>query len=346
MAQPTAVLLMPRRLATFIQYDQAMDLLRSPGVHALEPGRIPYGTYLRLPPRAARTLARVHAPRVALPDEPRAISIFHPAQWPLARELLARHPGCQLWYCLWDRYDEAHDASPRLRRRLAALHAEALERSALTWAISEPLVEWARADGAAAVLTPSAADSFPSPPGAADAIVAVALGNLGWRVDWALLRDVAARMPELTVLLIGRVAEDQVRDDPAYRACREAPNLVWCGFQPDEAAARLMACADVGIVPFTVDPFNDAALPNRVLKAARLGRRTVAPELEGVRTWSAAVVRARGAEAWAEALRAERGVRAAPREDVRTWALEQTGERNDAPLWERLRELGVAGPER
>ena len=45
----------------------------------------------------------------------------------------------------------------------------------------------------------------------------------------------------------------------------------------DEEAARLILCADVGIVPFKVEPFNDAGLPYRILKYARLGRRTVAP---------------------------------------------------------------------
>ena len=33
-AAPTAYLLLPRTLEGFIQYDQAVDLLRSPAVHA------------------------------------------------------------------------------------------------------------------------------------------------------------------------------------------------------------------------------------------------------------------------------------------------------------------------
>jgi len=40
---PICVLLLPRSLGAFLLRDQAEDLLRGPGVVAVEPGRIPYG---------------------------------------------------------------------------------------------------------------------------------------------------------------------------------------------------------------------------------------------------------------------------------------------------------------
>ena len=46
---PIAVLLLPRELEQFILRDQAEDLLTAPGVVAVEPARVPYGAYLRLP---------------------------------------------------------------------------------------------------------------------------------------------------------------------------------------------------------------------------------------------------------------------------------------------------------
>ena len=100
--------------------------------------------------------------------------------------------------------------------------------------------------------------------------------------------------------------------DEDYAACRAAPNVVWLGEQPDEQAARLILCADVGIVPFKVEPFNDAGLPYRILKYARLGRRTVAPPLAGVATWSEAVTTAADPDAWVAALRAAAGTRSDP----------------------------------
>jgi hypothetical protein len=148
-------------------------------------------------------------------------------------------------------------------------------------------------------------------------------------------------MPELILLLVGARHDEECGDDPDYAACRRAPNLVWLGAQDDEAAARLILCADVGIVPFKVEPFNDAGLPFRILKYALLGRRTVSPPLAGVQTWARAVTRADGASEFVAALRASAGERAAPDTGLREWALAQTAVRQNAPLWERLAQVGV-----
>ena len=46
---PIGVLLLPRALESFILRDQAEDLLSAPGMVAVEPARMSYGAYLRLP---------------------------------------------------------------------------------------------------------------------------------------------------------------------------------------------------------------------------------------------------------------------------------------------------------
>jgi hypothetical protein len=149
-------------------------------------------------------------------------------------------------------------------------------------------------------------------------------------------------MPELVLLLIGAVAEEQVADDADFAACRALANVVWLGRQEDEQAARLIACADVGIVPFKLEPFNDAALPYRILKYARLGRRTISTPLAGVATWGNAVTTAATAQEWIAALRSSAGARAGIDAELREWALSQTAANVNAPLWERLYELGIA----
>ncbi len=342
--QPFALLLLPRPLEGFILEDQARDLLRAPGVVAADPPRVRYGAIARLPAALRDRLARGTARRLlrALNGDLRAVVIFHPVQWPLARALLAARPGAELWYGRWDRYEVAYDASPKMRARLSELHEAAAERSALTFVVSGKLAELEREAGRPdAQLVGLAADSFPAPdPGAA--VVAVSLGHLGWRTDWALLSAVAERMPELVLLLVGEWHEDECAKDPDFAWCRSAPNLVWLGRRSDDEAARLILCADVGILPFKIEPFNDAALPYRILKYARLGRRTISPELAGVHTWDRAVTTAADPAAFVAALRAQAGARTRPDEDLRAWALAQTAERVNAPLWERLRELGVA----
>ena len=343
MPDPRALLLLPRELEGFILADQARDLLRAEGVVAADPPRVPYGALARLPAPLRDRLARGTARRLlrTLRGELRAVVIFHPVQWPVARALLDERPQAELWYERWDRYELAYDASPAMRRRLAALHEQAARRSALTFVVSGKLAELEREAGRDAQLVGLAADSFPAPDPAA-AVVAVSLGHLGWRTDWALLRTVAETMPELVLLLVGEWHDDECGDDADFRWCRAAPGLVWLGRRSDEEAARLILCADVGILPFRVEPFNDAALPYRILKYARLGRRTVAPELAGVRTWERAVTTAADAAAFVAALRAQAGARVRPDEGLRAWALEQTAERVNAPLWERLRALGIA----
>jgi hypothetical protein len=341
--QPRVLLLLPRPLEGFILEDQARDLLRADGVIAADPPLVRYGAVARLPGPLRDVLAHRTARRLlrAVDGELRAIAIFHPVQWPLARALLAAQPRAELWYGRWDRYELAYDASPAMRRMLHALHEQAAQRSALTFVASETLAELEREAGREAHVVGLAADSFPAPdPGAA--VVAVSLGHLGWRTDWALLRAVAERMPELVLLLVGAWHEDECASDPDFAWCRTAPSLVWLGHRSDEEAARLILCADVGILPFRVEPFNDAALPYRILKYARLGRRTISPQLAGVHTWDRAVTTAADADAFVVALRAQAGARLRPDAELRAWALEQTAQRVNAPLWERLRELGVA----
>ncbi len=347
---PLCVLLLPRPLERFILRDQADDLLRALGVVAVDPPRMPYGVYGRLPGALADAVAARAARRLARAlgrtrGTPRAVVMFHPLQYPLARALVAQAgEGCELWYGRWDRYEHAYDAGEPLRRRLTELHEQAASRAALTFVASDRLAELEREAGREATLVPLAADRFPAPDPAppGGTVVAVSLGHLGWRTDWALLRAVADELGDaLVLLLIGAWHDDECAADPDYAACRAHPSLVWLGHRDDEEAARLILAADVGVVAFKREPFNDAGLPYRILKYARLGRRTVAPPLAGARTWGRAVTFAEGPEAYAVALREHAGARARPDLELRAWALEQTARSQNDPLWERLRELGI-----
>ncbi|HEX7299522.1 MAG TPA: hypothetical protein VF257_10980 [Solirubrobacteraceae bacterium] len=343
--RPICVLLLPAPLERFILRDQAEDLLRAEGVVAVDPPRVPYGLFARVPlvlgdgiaARQARRLLRALRRRKG---EPRVVVIFHALQYQLARALIAGAPGCELWYWRWDRFERAYDASERQRARLEELNEHAAARAAVVITVSDELARLEGVAGRRPTLVPLAADSFPAPRGGD--VVAVSIGHLGWRTDWSLLRAVSERLGErLVLLLVGAWHEDECRDEPDFQYCRTAPNLVWLGRLDDEAAARLVQCADVGIVPFKVEPFNDAGLPYRILKYARQGRRAVTPDLAGVRTWARAVTVADGPEAFADALLAHAGARARPDEELRDWALAQTARAQDEPLWRRLAEVGV-----
>ncbi len=144
---PIGVLLLPRELESFILRDQAEDLLTAPGVVAVEPARIPYGAYLRVPTSVTDGLAATQARRLRLPGEPQVIVIFHPLQYPLARGLIAQHREAELWYWRWDRYEVAYDATPRQRARLEELHLAATFRAERNIVVSNALGAIAREEG-------------------------------------------------------------------------------------------------------------------------------------------------------------------------------------------------------
>ena len=344
--QPICVLLLARELEDFILREQAEDLLRSPAVVAVDPPRVRYGAVTRLPRTLAAALASRQAKRLLKTlrsdrGEPRVVVIFHPLQLPLAQAIQADCPGCEIWYSRWDRYELAYDASPERRERLEELHEQAAEASALTFAVSDTLVNLETEAGREALLVTTPADRFPAPE-IDGTVVAVSLGHLGWRTDWTLLRAVADQLGDrLVLLLIGAWHDDECKDDVDFQACREHPSLVWLGRQSDAQASRLILTADVGIIPFKVEPFNDAGLPNRILKYARLGRRTVSPMLSGVTSWATAVTRAENAEEFAAALLEQAGARTRPDPELREWALAQTARQQNAPLWQRLEALGI-----
>jgi hypothetical protein len=87
------VLLLPRPLERFILRDQAEDLLRAVGVVAVDPPRLPYGVYGRVPEALASALGASAGRRLVRAlrarGAPRAVVIFHPLQYPVARAAVA-----------------------------------------------------------------------------------------------------------------------------------------------------------------------------------------------------------------------------------------------------------------
>jgi hypothetical protein len=96
--RPLCVLLLPAPLETFELRDRAEDLLTAPGVAAVDPPRLSYTAAARLGESFADSLAVVQARRMRLPGHPRALVVFDPLQYPLARALVGLHPDAELWY--------------------------------------------------------------------------------------------------------------------------------------------------------------------------------------------------------------------------------------------------------
>jgi hypothetical protein len=120
--RPLCVLLLPGPLEQCAVRERAEDLLSAPGVAAVDPPRLPYASLARFSEAMADGIAAVQARRMRLPGFPRAIVVFHPNQYPLARALRGVHPDAELWY---------GPAAEPAGDREQALNARAFERADL-----------------------------------------------------------------------------------------------------------------------------------------------------------------------------------------------------------------------
>ena len=123
--RPLCVLLLPEPLETFELRERAEDLLTAPGVAAVDPPRLSYERAARLGESIADGLSVVQARRMRLPGHPRALVVFDPLQYPLARALIGLNPDAELWY---------GPAGEPLGERGRELHERAVERAALRFA--------------------------------------------------------------------------------------------------------------------------------------------------------------------------------------------------------------------
>jgi len=340
MNRQTALFLLPRPLDSFILEDFVRPLLAAPDVAILEPGRVPAGALMRLPgPLAAAEAAR-QAGRVKVDGDLAVVILMHPVQWPLAAALLDRNPEAKLWYGIWDRYERAPDADASTRQRVHELHEAASRRADWRFAVSGALADIEADRGRAADVLPPPHDPFPAPD-PQEMVVAASLGHLGRRTDWQLLRTLIDQVPELNLLLIGEIHADETPGDEDLAAVIASPNAVQLGSLPDEAAARIIALADICLLPFRIDEFNDTGLPQRILKAAKLGRRTLVPPLKGPLTQATAVTVCNTPDEWASELRAAKPEVRGGDSDLREWALGQNAEVLLAPFRAKLEQLGV-----
>jgi hypothetical protein len=135
------VLLLPEPLEEFSLRPLAEDLLRTPGVVAVDPPRATYARLSRVPELLAIGLASRQAQRLRrkLPGVIGAVALFHPAQYPLARSLTVLDDGSELWYgTLW------RPAGGEGEQKLADLDHMARERATFLFEAHEGPAVWQR----------------------------------------------------------------------------------------------------------------------------------------------------------------------------------------------------------
>ena len=127
------LLLLPDKLERFVHRPLVEDLLAQGVAVAVDPPPTPYRRIARIPDALGVTVSLKQARRLRkrLPQDPSAITIFDPAQYPLARGLLTLLPDAELWY--------EHSAElPGDDPRLSELHALAAERARVRFTAADP----------------------------------------------------------------------------------------------------------------------------------------------------------------------------------------------------------------
>jgi hypothetical protein len=127
------LLLLPEKLERFAQRALVEEVLATGTALAVDPPAMSYRRIALIPEAIGVTVSIKQARRLRkrLPHDPRAIAIFDPAQYTLARGLLTLLPRCELWY--------EHPADPSGGDpRLARLHALAAERARVRFTAADP----------------------------------------------------------------------------------------------------------------------------------------------------------------------------------------------------------------
>jgi len=107
-------------------------------------------------------------------------------------------------------------------------------------------------------------------------------GRLGQWVDIALIRDLAAARPDLSVVLIGPVDTN----DGALPELRQMRNVHFLGTRPFSTMASYIGGMDACMIPFKQDILTKMASPVKMFEYASLGKPIVSTPLDGVMEFS------------------------------------------------------------
>jgi glycosyltransferase involved in cell wall biosynthesis len=106
--------------------------------------------------------------------------------------------------------------------------------------------------------------------------VAGYVGVLDERLDLDLLADVAARLPEWEIRMIGPVCKIDPADLP------QAPNITYLGMQSYEDLPGLMAGLDVALMPFALNEATKSISPTKTLEYLACGLPVVSTRVPDV----------------------------------------------------------------
>jgi glycosyltransferase involved in cell wall biosynthesis len=193
-----------------------------------------------------------------------------------------------------DDYPEQYGPDRRRIALVATADRAAARLSRLVFTTTDDLAQRHRQANPRTYLVPNAAD-FPHFARAADPELAPQelrdlsrpvigfAGNLtSAKVDFSLLRAMAAERPDWTLLLVGPARADA---EGALASLTSLPNVRWLGWKPYEDLPRYVAAFDVGLCPYQANAYTRNVFPLKVYEYLAAGKPVIAagtPTLAGL----------------------------------------------------------------
>jgi len=175
-----------------------------------------------------------------------------------------------------------------------ALEAQAVREADVVFAVSSPLVDLWRGQGADPILLPNGCDAAAfrrvddaaSPP---DVLLPRPIvgfsGHLSDRIDIGLLEAVAAT--GVSLLLVG--PRQRTVDARVFERLLARPNVQWVGARKFEELPSYLSLMDVGITPYSQSDFNRASFPLKTLEYLAAGLPAVVTDLPAAQSLSSVV---------------------------------------------------------
>lgn len=243
----------------------------------------------------------------------RATGFYRPIVWtflptPLALDLIADiDPHLTIYYCI----DDLASSSPGAKR-IAESEARLFRSADLVFVTSEKLRQRAAAFAPEVHLFPfgvnfdrfeavrSADAPVPEDLAGLPRPIVGYVGGLHQWVDFSLIADVAARIPEATFVMVGPAQAD-------VSALQDRPNVRLLGRKAHADLPPYVKAFDVGIVPYRLTEYTANVYPTKLNEYLVMGLPVVATDLPEIRRFNADhgnIVRvADGADQFAAAIR-------------------------------------------
>lgn len=168
---------------------------------------------------------------------------------------------------------------------LAAQERAALNRSDVVVAVSDGLASHWSALGAKTVVIPNGCPDVTAPAQPAASATGLPgpvvglIGQLTERIDMGNLTAISDA--GYSLLIVG--PHDSRWEPERFASLIARPNVRYIGRVPAEAVPSYLAAIDVGIVPYTNDPFNQNSFPMKTLEYFSAGLPVVSTDLPGSR---------------------------------------------------------------